>query len=139
MNEQNLIPNSARTPSERREIAKKAGVASGAARRKRKAVRQAVLEFLYSTSPVSGLTEMEEMILGMMSRVKENGDPKAWDTLMEYAGMSPDGKRKEAELKLKREELEMKKAQIVHDSEKDADIEDLSALAELLNEPDTED
>lgn len=136
MNEQNLRVSS---PSEARENGKKGGIASGAARRKRKAVRQAVLEFLYFTSPVSGLTEMEEMILGMMSRVKENGDPKAWDTLMEYAGMSPDGKRKEAELKLKREELEMKKAQIVHDSEKDADIEDLSALAELLNEPDTED
>lgn len=136
MNEQNLRVSS---PSEARENGKKGGIASGAARRKRKAVRQAVLEFLYSTSPVSGLTEMEEMILGMMRRVKENGDPKAWDTLMEYAGMSPDGKRKEAELKLKREELEMKKAQIVHDSEKDADIEDLSALAELLNEPDTED
>jgi hypothetical protein len=41
-NEQNLIPNSERTPSELREIAQKGGYASGVARRKRKALRDSM-------------------------------------------------------------------------------------------------
>lgn len=40
-NEQNLIKNSERTPSERRENAKKAGVASGKARRKKANLKKA--------------------------------------------------------------------------------------------------
>ena len=40
-NEQNLIKNSERTPSERRENAKKAGVASGKARRKKTNLKKA--------------------------------------------------------------------------------------------------
>lgn len=39
-NEQNLIPNENRTPSERRENARKAGVASGIARREKKTLRE---------------------------------------------------------------------------------------------------
>jgi hypothetical protein len=41
VNEQNLIKNSERTPSERRENAKKAGVASGKARRKKANLKKA--------------------------------------------------------------------------------------------------
>lgn len=41
-NEQNLIKNSERTPSERRENAKKAGVASGKARRKKADLKKAL-------------------------------------------------------------------------------------------------
>lgn len=40
-NEKNLIPNSARTPSERRENARKAGLASGRARRKKADLKKA--------------------------------------------------------------------------------------------------
>jgi hypothetical protein len=39
-NEKNLIPNDARTPSERRENARKAGKASGAARRAKRTMRE---------------------------------------------------------------------------------------------------
>ena len=38
--DENLIPNSARTPSERRENATKAGIASGKARRQKKTVAE---------------------------------------------------------------------------------------------------
>ena len=41
-NEENLTPNEKRTPSERRENARKAGVASGEARRKKKSMKQAM-------------------------------------------------------------------------------------------------
>ena len=44
-NEQNLIPNSARTPSERRELARKAGIASGAARREKRTMRELIEAF----------------------------------------------------------------------------------------------
>lgn len=40
MNEKNLIPNEERTPSERRENARKAGIASGQARRERKTIQK---------------------------------------------------------------------------------------------------
>lgn len=40
-NQQNLIPNSERTPNQRREQAQKAGIASGEARRKKKTMRDA--------------------------------------------------------------------------------------------------
>lgn len=40
-NEQNLISNSERTPSELREIAQKGGIASGAARRRKKSLKEA--------------------------------------------------------------------------------------------------
>ena len=45
-NEQNLIQNSDRTPSERRANASKAGLASGEARRKRKALNEELLLLL---------------------------------------------------------------------------------------------
>ena len=46
-NEQNLIPNSERTPTQRRENARKAGKASGEARRRKKEMRER-LEILLS-------------------------------------------------------------------------------------------
>ena len=48
MNEKNLIPNEERTPSERRENARKAGVASGKARREKKTIQKILAELLDS-------------------------------------------------------------------------------------------
>lgn len=45
-NEQNLIPNSERTPKERKELARKGGIASGKARNERKAIQQMLCEYL---------------------------------------------------------------------------------------------
>ena len=45
-NEQNLIPNEERTPSERRENARKAGVASGKARREKKTIQKILIDYL---------------------------------------------------------------------------------------------
>lgn len=45
-NEQNLIPFDERTESERREICRKGGIASGAARRRKKSMREAADLFL---------------------------------------------------------------------------------------------
>ena len=46
MNEKNLIPNSERTPSELREMARNGGLASGEARRKRKTLKEELLLML---------------------------------------------------------------------------------------------
>lgn len=50
-NENNLVPNEQRTPSERRENAQKAGIASGVSRRRRRALKEAA--DLYLSLPVS--------------------------------------------------------------------------------------
>lgn len=50
-NEQNIIPNSERTPEERREIAAAGGRASGVSRRRKKSLREAAE--LYLSLPVS--------------------------------------------------------------------------------------
>lgn len=50
-NEENLIPNEERTPSERRENARKAGIASGKARRRKRSMKEAADLFL--SLPVS--------------------------------------------------------------------------------------
>ena len=46
MNEKNLIPNSERTPSELREMARNGGLASGEARRKRKTLKEELILML---------------------------------------------------------------------------------------------
>lgn len=50
-NEKNLIPNNERTPSERRENARKAGIASGISRRRKRSLKEAA--DLYLSLPVS--------------------------------------------------------------------------------------
>ncbi|VHG99543.1 phage protein [Streptococcus pyogenes] len=61
-NEDNLIPNSKRTPSELREIAKKGGIASGKARREKANLRKAVDLVLGSTVPSALLREQLEQL-----------------------------------------------------------------------------
>ena len=46
MNEKNLIPNEERTPSERRENARKAGIASGKSRREKKTIQKILADLL---------------------------------------------------------------------------------------------
>ena len=132
MNEENLKPHSfdKRTASERREIAKKAGRASGAARRQRKSIKEAILDAIYAET-TEGTTVLDEMVAGMIRRVIKTGDPAALEKLMEYADKSPKRKREDEELKLKRE--------AVGKAAERSDVEDLSILAELINGPDADD
>ena len=57
-NEKNLVPNSARTPSERKINAQKAGKASGRARREKKAIQEMLNEFLLK--PISKNKKLSE-------------------------------------------------------------------------------
>lgn len=97
----NLVPNSERTPEERRENARKAGVASGRSRRKRKTIREC-LEMLLAKDVAD--EDAREMLAGMgiadvdmqnpmliaagLFRRAADGDVQAVKTLLEAMGES---------------------------------------------------
>ncbi|WLD82605.1 hypothetical protein [Selenomonas dianae] len=71
-NEENLIPNHERTPSELREITQKGGIASGKSRRRKKALRLALKEAVSMR-----LNELpEDMRTAIMSAVGITDDAK---------------------------------------------------------------
>ncbi len=98
MNEQNLIPGGYRLSQEE---ASRGGKNSVESRRRRKAIRQAILDAIYAASPETDGTVLEDMIAGLI-RAAESGSTAAWEKLMEYAGLSPERKRRDEELRLKR-------------------------------------
>ena len=97
-NEQNLVPNSARTPSERRENASKAGVASGKARRRKKNMKQK-MQLLLSL-PAADNDQAELSAMGVDPEDMDNemvlvkalflaaaeGDTKAFDRIQDVLG-----------------------------------------------------
>ena len=96
-NEQNLIPNEQRTPSERRENARKAGKASGKKRREQKFYKDLLNTLLKSEVKNEELKKFAESygiknpdiktltLLGMV-RASINGNPNAFDRLYELTG-----------------------------------------------------
>ena len=128
MNEKNLIPGQHRLTVEEQS---KAGKKSVEVRRQRKAIKTAILEAIYVETE-AGSTELEEMIGGMIRRVKKTGDAGTFEKIMEYAGKSPKSRREDEELQLRKAQLEQKSGDVT-------DIEDLRALAEMINEPDADD
>ena len=101
-NEQNLIQNSDRTPSERRENARKAGIASGKARRDRRtaketaelmlalSIQDADAEDIESIQSLGGLKGVNITVLeaGVLAQVKKmlKGDKGAFELIMELIG-----------------------------------------------------
>lgn len=87
-NEQNLIPNSARSPQELREMTRKGGIASGEARR-RKADLRKTLEALMQGKDAEGKTYEENIALGLMLNAidsKKGGNPKAYEVIAKMLG-----------------------------------------------------
>lgn len=98
-NEQNLIPNSQRTPEELREITRKGGIASGIARRQKKTLKEIgdMIGSLKVTSEKNkeimrqaGIQD-EDMIndVGAMFRLNlkaQSGDTKAMELLAKLRG-----------------------------------------------------
>ena len=103
-NEKNLIPLDQRTTSERREIARKGGQASGKKRKEQKLLKDTLLELL--TLPAtkstpkdisdaaslselkSGLTVQEEIAVALVKKAK-NGDLRAIELLRDTIGQKP--------------------------------------------------
>lgn len=123
-NEQNLIKNSERTPSERRENAKKAGVASGKARRKKANLKKAFETILQAdvASPSvkkqledMGFDTTNEMALAMVMMQKAmKGNVRAFEQISKLT--TTDAKdsldKKEQKERIKALELENEKRKI---------------------------
>lgn len=100
MNDENLIPNSERTPSELREISKKGGISSGVSRRKKKNTAELINAMLnakangdnhqYLQDTYGSAIDNEEMdmnalcVAGLINKTVKNGDTKAFECLQAY-------------------------------------------------------
>lgn len=74
----NLVPNSERTPEQRRENARKAGIASGEARRARKTLVEALKQVLYE--PIQEGSEMTRLDAISVKAIKRLfDDPRMTD------------------------------------------------------------
>ena len=103
-NDENLIPNSARSPEELRENGRKGGVASGKARQKKKLMKDLVIEMLNSkiwsdelkAKILNVFPEMEDekmqvqtaMIASQIQKAMK-GDTKAFEVMRDTAGQKP--------------------------------------------------
>lgn len=79
-NPENLIPNEQRTPSERRENARKAGIASGKKRRERKLMREILEDMLKKTYTNSQGQQVDGATLICLKQFQSavDGDLKAF-------------------------------------------------------------
>ena len=87
----NLVPNEDRTPEERRENARKAGIASGVARRKKRDLREAclaILETEITTKSGDKMTGSEAMVAKLFQQAMK-GNIKAFIALRDTAGQKP--------------------------------------------------
>lgn len=90
MNDENLIPNEQRTPSERRENAEKAGKASGKARRRRKALKELLDLVLEGTIEINGQTMgRDEAIAIAIIEKAQKGDVAAFLAIRDTLGEKP--------------------------------------------------
>jgi len=87
-NEQNLIPNSERTPEQLREQTRKGGIASGKARRERKTIADALRKVLDEQANESGLTRQEAIVAKVVKRLYDEGDIRDLKTLTDVLGES---------------------------------------------------
>ncbi len=108
MNEQNLIPNSERTPSELREIARKGGIASGEARREKKLAKQIAIDILNEKVVANGKeqTMKEVMIARYITQTTKKPTQKDIDFILALVG----------------EEVERKQTHIIKRGVSDEDV-----------------
>ena len=98
----NLIPNSERTPSERRKIARSGGLASGAARRERSSLRKELIELLdIETDCPDGTkrTLLERISLALIEKAI-SGDVAAFKAIRETIGEEEPEEKPEEKVEL---------------------------------------
>ena len=139
-NEDNLIPNNERSPSEVRENGRKGGFASGEARRKKKSMRE--LAKIVNSLPLSpknkaqmpaGIKEDEMTFqMGFIIKVYQQalkGDTKAMKLWVDLSN-TLDEKKTELEIKKLKAEID----KLNTETQAGSNIEDLTPLADMLNE-----
>lgn len=62
MNDQNLIPNSQRSPSEVRENGRKGGIKSGIVRNEKKKIASAIESYIDKKSPTTGNRNLDDIV-----------------------------------------------------------------------------
>lgn len=82
MNEDNLIPMNKRTEEEQREIARKGGIASGEARRRKKTLREELIELLETND------NNNKISIAILNKAL-NGDIQAFTTIRDTIGEKP--------------------------------------------------
>lgn len=129
--DENLIPNEQRTPSERRENAKKAGKASGEARRKKRSMKSAAKLLLSmgvnDLKQYQGLLELglddEELtnqmvVMAAMLKQAASGNVRAAEFLRDTVGESPSAEINRENIRAReRERKAAAKAETPEDSE----------------------
>lgn len=91
MNNQNLIPNNERSPTEVRENGQKGGIASGEARRRKRDLRQALemlLEKEYTQRNGETITGTEAIAARLFEQAMK-GNIRAFETLRDTVGQKP--------------------------------------------------
>lgn len=124
-NEENLIPVTKRTKSEAREISKKGGQASGAARRKKKSMKQ-VANYLLSLPVVEELQEemiqsgiasddadnQTALVFSMMQRAIK-GNVTAAQFIANITGNTAMTEAEREKIKLEKKRLKMEEQQLI--------------------------
>lgn len=153
-NEKNLIPNSERTPSERRELASKAGKASGEARRRKRDAQQAAKLIL--NLPVQGASEqtlesmgveesdftnMVALMARMYAKAMGQGDSGAARFLVDMTGGDERRKIERDRLKLERERFEFERKKYEDERAQESEASDAvnEWIESVMEEPITED
>lgn len=93
-NEQNLIPNSERTPNELRQQTQKGGIASGEARRRKRDIRlalEALLEKDITDRNGNTMSTAEAIAIKQIEKALK-GDTKAFEVVRDSAGQKPSDK-----------------------------------------------
>ena len=93
-NEQNLIPNSERTPNELRQQTQKGGIASGEARRRKRDIRlalEALLEKDITDKHGNTMSTAEAIAIKQIEKALK-GDTKAFKVVRDSAGQKPSDK-----------------------------------------------
>ena len=82
MNENNLIPNSQRTPEELREMGRKGGIASGEARKRKKTLKEELIALLETND------NNNKISVALLQKAL-NGDIQAFTTIRDTIGEKP--------------------------------------------------
>ena len=141
-NEKNLVPFDERSEKEARELGQKGGIASGAARRRKKNLKQKMQMLLSLPAADNDQTELaamgvdqedmdnEMVLVKALFLAAAEGDTRAFDRIQDVLGKS-----------VAREELALKKQEAKRKASSGADAEEkignyLDALAEVLKDGD---
>lgn len=119
--------NDKRTPSERRELARKAGEASGKARRRKAALRDTMNRCLTMQAHVDGLSDVliadggestyEEIITMAMIEQAALGNVKAYNAIMKVVGQTNKSDADLEEQKIRTDRAKRARAQEIGDSD----------------------